>query len=302
MTDSNSDELALPSVTEIVEGVAEGLEEAANVVENLVTDVISDFNQLVINLQPSPFDPRDWIAEHRYPMGEANPPATLDLRSWLPKVRNQGNRNTCAGFSAAGIKEYQERRDCRYERNMSHEFIYYYRSNKPKEGMFSRDLMSILSKRGCCTEQTFPYKRFRDAGSVPVEADEEAAYYKIKGYARVLTVEGLKMALYKDGPCLMAFPVYDNMPEFWNAKPGQTLAGGHATIAVGYNKEGFIIRNSWGSVWNGDGHVIYKYADFGAHWEIYTTFDEEGSPHPDTLPDRPPQPKPDDGGCTCALI
>ncbi len=284
------------------DAIRDAVDEGIEVIEGVVSEIF-DFSRLIANIMPSPPDPRDWIAEHHYlALDVEKPPPTLDLRSNMPRIRNQGSRSTCAAFSATGIKEYQERLDCGYKRHMSPEYIYFYRSNKPKDGMFSRDLMSILLKRGCCTEQTFPYNKFNDAGSVPTKAAEEAIHYKIKGYAKVTTADGLKTALFNDGPCLVAFPVYDNMPEFWKGKPGQQRVGGHAVICVGYDKTGFIIRNSWGPIWNGDGCVIYKYGDFGAHWEIYTTFDVKGSPNPDDLnPDpNPPGPKPDDGGsCKC---
>jgi hypothetical protein len=49
---------------------------------------------------------------------------------------------------------------------------------------------------------------------------------------------------------------------------------------VGYTKEGFILRNSWGADWADKGYVIYPFGDFGAHWEIWSTIDES-SPEPD---------------------
>ena len=108
-----------------------------------------------------------------------------------------------------------------------------------------------------------------------------AKKYKIKTYARVDTISGLKTALYQSGPCYIAFPVYDNRPEFWRKNdPDAERQGGHAVCVVGYNKTGFIIRNSWGKNWNGDGHVIYPYDEFGAHWSCYAVVDNLGSPKP----------------------
>lgn len=43
---------------------------------------------------------------------------------------------------------------------------------------------------------------------------------------------------------------------------------------VGYDKKGFIIRNSWGKYWEGDGHCMYPYEDWGVHYEVWTTVDE----------------------------
>ena len=101
--------------------------------------------------------------------------------------------------------------------------------------------------------------------------------FKIKEYAQINSIDGLKEALFKNGPCIMAFPVYDNRPEFWRIKSNPVGNGGHAVAVVGYNNKGFIIRNSWGFSWNGDGTVIYPYKEWGAHWEVWTAVDSESS-------------------------
>ena len=46
-------------------------------------------------------------------------------------------------------------------------------------------------------------------------------------------------------------------------------------------EEGFIIRNSWGENWNGDGYTLYKYTDWGKHWEIWCTIDKDFIPIPE---------------------
>ena len=53
------------------------------------------------------------------------------------------------------------------------------------------------------------------------------------------------------------------------------MQGGHAMTVVGYNEEGFIIRNTWGINWGDKGYCIYPYSDWGSHWEIWTTIDEK---------------------------
>ena len=56
----------------------------------------------------------------------------------------------------------------------------------------------------------------------------------------------------------------------------------HAMTIVGYNNEGFIIRNSWGEDWGNKGYTIYKYDDWSSHWEIWSTVDKKDIfPEPD---------------------
>jgi C1A family cysteine protease len=238
-----------------------------------------------------PEDERDYSAGAIYAsMGVTRNayPKTLDLRVRLPKVKSQGSRGTCAAHAATVLKEWQENVDNGYEGRFSPEFVYFYRENKPNVGMFSRDVMKILATRGCCVESDLPYSS-TDGGApteIPADVTKRALQYTIVEYARVNTIEELKTALYQNGPCYIAFPVYKERPEFWRKQsPDEARSGGHAVAVVGYNASGFILRNSWGKSWNKDGHVVYPYSDFGAHWDIWTAIDMEGSPRP------PPEPK-----------
>jgi C1A family cysteine protease len=76
-----------------------------------------------------------------------------------------------------------------------------------------------------------------------------------------------------NGPCFGALPVYGDHCDFWNKKPGTTLHGYHAISIVGYDKEGFIIRNSWGKQFCEDGYTKIPYSDFKKLLEIWTVID-----------------------------
>ena len=62
---------------------------------------------------------------------------------------------------------------------------------------------------------------------------------------------------------------------------------------VGYNDEGFLIRNSWGELWNGTGYTTYYYKDWGAHWEIWSCVDKKDIvPQSRTCGAEPVEPEP----------
>lgn len=231
------------------------------------------------------FDGRDHIAGTVYKnlgIEAGGYPDTLDMRPNLPSIRTQGSRGTCAAFASSCIKEWQEKTDSGYSGYMSPEFIYFYRSNKPGDGMYSRDVMSILLNNGCCSESELPYDPNNSIGpaEIPANVIESAKNFRIKEYARVLTIDDLKTSLYQNGPCYISFPVYNYGPSFWKQGSGENYIGGHAVTVVGYDNNGFIIRNSWGTNFANQGYTTYPYSDFGAHWDIWTTIDIRGSPKP----------------------
>ena len=47
---------------------------------------------------------------------------------------------------------------------------------------------------------------------------------------------------------------------------------------IGYNKSGFIIRNSWGTAWGKNGYCIFPYSDWYNYMdEVWCVFDEDNN-------------------------
>lgn len=219
----------------------------------------------------SPNDIRDHILDNQdY---EKAPLAILDYRKRLTVARNQGANGACLAFAASCMKEYQEMLNYNFKGYMSPQFIYDNRENVQESGMYMRDVMRILHKIGSVPEHMCKYgeptKPPYDEALLHVAANN-----RIKSYAKILTIETLKSSLLKNGPCLIAVPVYNYSNAIWSQGKGDTFIGGHAMVIVGYNVEGLIIRNSWGSDWGDNGYCIFPYTDWGKQWEIWTTVDE----------------------------
>lgn len=227
-------------------------------------------------LTKSPVDPRDWVAETIFNTG-ITLPKTFTTVDNLQPVRNQGSLSTCAAQTASCMKEWQERIDVCFDNYMSPMFIYNNRSDKTVEGMFSRDVMDILNKKGICPESVYPYGSTADISPYIYDI---AKKYTIKGYAAVNTIDTLKQALIQSGPCYIAVPVYNYGNRMWKPVQNETMIGGHAMTVVGYNTNGFIIRNTWGSSWNATGYTIFLYEDWGLQWEVWTAVDEKSGTAP----------------------
>lgn len=240
---------------------------------------MKDFSIYKLNVKPSPRDPRDWKASAIYP--KITLPEELDLRPAMFKVRDQGDQGSCVAMGGAAMKEWQEVKDVQLAEYMSPQFIYNNREDPDEEGMYGRDLMQILQKIGICRESLWSYGRL---GHPSEEAYDDAKNFIIQNYAQVDTVEALKTALYKNGVCGMAVPVYNFEERMWFGS-GSPL-GGHWMAVCGYLKEGFIIRNSWGEDWGDDGYCIFPYADWGMQWEQWTSIDAD-SFEPEPVPPIP---------------
>jgi hypothetical protein len=226
----------------------------------------------LLNVRPSPVDARDRRASAIYPV--VSLPAELDLRPKLQPIRDQGDQSACAAMAGAAMKECQEFTDLLMNEYFSPQFIYNLRDGDD-EGMYMRDLMNILRKTGDCTEKVFPYG---SGGKPPQIALNEAKSYIIQSYAAVESVDELKTALYLNGACIIAVPVYNYSERMWHQNTGEQYLGGHAMAVVGYNVNGFIIRNSWGTNWGKDGYCVMPYEDFPLAWEVWSTCDARSTP------------------------
>jgi len=230
-------------------------------------------NDYILNAYVSPDDPRDFIYS-----SDETVPSTLDYRPEMLPVRDQGKQGSCYAFCASSMKEFQELKNYGCNFYMSPQFIYNSRENlydatkTNDDGMYSRDVMKILHKKGVCAESDYPYGKEIDI-KPPEEVAKKALNHVIKAYARVDTVRELKQALYTNGPCLMTLPVYARTTTMW--KGGTERLGGHAMCVVGYTRNGFILRNSWGKNWGDKGHTIFPFEDWGRHSQVWTCVDDE---------------------------
>lgn len=167
--------------------------------------------------------------------------------SWIrnmPPILDQGQTSKCVAYSVASVLDWKK--NLKEGDNNGGQFnidtIYNCREDKNTEGMSIKEALSFIKNTGINN-------------------------YKIKGFAMVGSLEVLKRAIIANGPCLGAMMVRSSNTGFWN---GSERYGGHCITIVGYNKNGFIIRNSWGSSWGKRGYTLLLYKDFKQFYEIWT--------------------------------
>ena len=98
--------------------------------------------------------------------------------------------------------------------------------------------------------------------------NSKAGKLKLSKYFSVTSILALRYAIVANGPCLAVLPVYDSDSEkFWI---GSELQGYHAVAVIGYDPNGFIIRNSWGDSYGYDGYSYIPINEISKCKEIWT--------------------------------
>jgi hypothetical protein len=232
---------------------------------------MKNYSQYKLNVKQSPYDPKVYKAKLFLRAVEL--PEEYDMRiafnAFFP-VFDQGDQGSCAACAGTAMRQWQEYNDTRLLKKLSEQFVYNNREDLSEEGMYMQNLMKILLKRGICLNEFCTYG---DLDTPSPQAYKDALKRLTQGYARVDSVEELKLALYTKGPCVVAVPVYNYGKRMWFQRAGDTFLGGHAMSVVGWTKDGFIIRNSWGDDWESNGYTIMPFADFSLAWEVWSTID-----------------------------
>lgn len=177
-------------------------------------------------------------------------PEKYTYRPYLPDVLNQGSESICVPCTLSAFLNWREnlKNGITKDNNVALYDIYDSRTNYG-EGMSYKDAFKYLKNKG---------------------VKSKAGNLKIHSYGKVNSILALKYAIVMNGPCCGALPVYSEREEFWKQLNGDRYLGGHAISIIGYDEEGFFIRNSWGANFGDNGYVHIKNDDMNKMIEIWT--------------------------------
>jgi C1A family cysteine protease len=206
-------------------------------------------------------------------------PPRVNLRARCSPVENQANLGSCTGNALAGAVEFLERNDGVHPLvDVSRLFIYYNErviehTVQEDSGAMIRDGIKTLVKRGACSERRWPYVIAKFAKKPDAACYKEARDHQVTAYARLETLEEMRICLADGFPFVFGFSVYESFESATVARTGvapmprrnEKLLGGHAVLAVGYDdaKERFLVRNSWGTGWGMKGYFTLPYDYLG---------------------------------------
>jgi C1A family cysteine protease len=200
-------------------------------------------------------------------------PVKVDLRNQCPPVFNQGNLGSCTANGGGSMWQFIAVKTKRESFTPSRLFLYYNTrliegTQDYDSGAYLRDTLKTLVGDGICDESIWSYEdntpKFtqRPADLCYTEGEK----HQTLSYQRVMqNILQIKGSLAEGYPFVFGFAVYESfflitrngkmpMPNFNT----ETIVGGHAVMAVGYDdeKQVVIVRNSWGDDW-GDGGYFY---------------------------------------------
>lgn len=203
-------------------------------------------------------------------------PPRIDLRGQCPPVYDQGALGSCTANAIAGALQFDEIKQGAADAfTPSRLFIYYNErviegTVDEDSGAMLRDGIKSVARQGAPHEALWPYliRRFRDRPDAAAYRD--AARHQALLYQRVpRTIEQLKGCLADGFPFVFGFSVYESLESPTVARTGtvpmpaprESLLGGHAVLAVGYDDDAarFALRNSWGDRWGRGGYGTIPY-------------------------------------------
>lgn len=215
-------------------------------------------------------------------------------------VLDQGDTNACTGFALASVLYHLQHsaRQHSSQRQTRHlpvsPFMLYSMARRYDEfpgdcqvdaGSSLRGAMKGWYKHGACAEALWPSEHM-PSNPVKKMADDwwlDAVRRPLGAYYRVDTrsITDMHVALnevgilYASAVCHSGWDTGHNTksksllssiegPAWWNipAKKADPDDGGHAFVIIGYNRDGFIIQNSWGKGWGSGGRAVLSYEDW----------------------------------------
>lgn len=226
-------------------------------------------------------------------------PDSVDLRDCCSPVEDQKNLGSCTANAGVGLVEYFERRASGQHIDASRLFLYKTTRNllcwEGDTGAYIRTTMGAMVLFGLPPEKYWPYTDKPGGGPDGFNREPPAflyafgasykpiLYYKmdLPGIQKPKVLETIKMHIAGNFPSMFGFTVYSSLGQGRETgmipypTPKDTVLGGHAVMAVGYDNHikieniesgdsttgALLIKNSWGTTWGekGYGWLPYDY-------------------------------------------
>jgi hypothetical protein len=216
-----------------------------------------------LGCNPDPIDNKDILLGSFLDFSKPIPDE-MSYFEWAPIPGDQGKVGSCVGWGCSQVKMTVDKLNNEYE-PLSPLWLY----DKCKqsdddpyaEGTVIRAAMRVMAKEGCCPsrlvpdDNTYYFGKYASLDIDPIQIRP----FRIRTYARLLTIDEMCRALAQNGPFAMGIQVTD---EFETTSAAgfvpvhfTKILGGHCIGVIGYNlpQQWFLIINSWNTSWANGG-------------------------------------------------
>jgi len=185
-------------------------------------------------------------------------------------ILDQGNEGACTGFGLAAVVNLLQQHQGRNVR-VSAQMLYAMARRHDEwrgegyEGSSCRGAIKGWYHMGVCSESRWPNDLKN--GDLTLVRAKDARAHTIGAYYRIRkSIVDLHAALNETGAVYVSADVHSGWTSPRKGRiaydPKKKKEGGHAFAVVGYNKDGFLVQNSWGPDWGDGGIALWTYEDW----------------------------------------
>ena len=226
----------------------------------------------VLNCLPSRERENDWGLDNAvaagHMAGEPPIPEKVDLRDSWWKIGDQKDTGSCVGWAAAdsvlrwhfqkaGKLDEAKRLSPRFTWMASKETDIY--TGRPttfieSDGTFLKAALEVARKWGAVPDDVLPFESGELYKGEAITFYAIAAKYRISSYFNLgVNLKEWRRWIANNGPILTRLDCDDTWMNalstdgLLDTYHSESASGGHAVALVGYTKDRFIVRNSWGT-------------------------------------------------------
>ena len=206
-----------------------------------------------LGAQQSPPDARDFPIARLYAAPIPVIPPTYLVASPLPPQLDQGNTPMCVAYSTAAMKLYED----------------------SDEGPWTPDELLFFGRIGGGPNGAYPRNAMKELLANGYPPGESA--HKVQAYYSVPVVKAdIQLAILSFGPLVLGMDWYNAWfrPVSGVLGARDSVAGGHAILAIGWDERGLRLRNSWGSKFGANGDCFLPWAYLNSVWEAWKAVDQ----------------------------
>lgn len=195
------------------------------------------------------------------------------MRALLSPVRDQGQRGTCVAFAVTAAHEVARAAGIAVSEDLSEEALFW--GCKLIEGNWNSgtsfgSAAAAIGATGQPLEALWPYDPRRAAGTRYDPPAKPTADWHKSGLSRASSdLASVRAGLDAGSPVMLGLTAFDTLfiptaaGRIDAPAAGSPARGRHAVLAVGYDADAVLIRNSWGTTWalGGYGWLSNDYAE-----------------------------------------